>query len=192
MVWIVRLFFTKEVGYFSNRVRIVCEIMLNLYAVISNSSETKEILGDSWKSKKFLRSLMLNDNIVNNHNQKRLGTAFNLSNKMLTAFLFHWRLLIVHHIWNLSYSWKKMKRLQTGKDSPFLVSLYQIILKGYIDLSIFLCFRRGWLPFQDLYAQASNEHQVSTLISNNLWISIYYDTIFRVSSSIWWRSCRFI
>ena len=107
-------------------------------------------------------------------NQKRLGTALNLSNKMLTAFLFHWRLLIVHHIWNLSYSWKKMKRLQTGKDSPFLVSLYQIILKGYIDLSIFLCLRRGWLPFQDLYAQASNEHQVSTLISNNLWISIYY------------------
>ena len=64
-MWIVRLFLTKAVGYLSKKVRIVCEIMLNLYAVISNSSETKEILGESWKSKKFLRSLMLNDNIVN-------------------------------------------------------------------------------------------------------------------------------
>ena len=44
---IVRLFLTKAVGYFSKRVQIVCEIMLDLNAVISNPSETKEILGES-------------------------------------------------------------------------------------------------------------------------------------------------
>lgn len=65
MVWIVRLFLIKVVGYFFKRVWIVCEIMLNLYVVISNLFEIKEILGEFWKLKKFLRFLMLNDNIVN-------------------------------------------------------------------------------------------------------------------------------